>query len=370
MRQLRIDIVVPRVDRKRFTGGILCIFEYAQRLSESGHHVRVVPAIPSPYPEWFADIQFDYHELSKQAQLKSVDNAAEAKARSTLSGVIGDADVTLATSCDTALPVALNASGPKIYFMQHFGPYFATVNAGGRVAEFDALAPYQLGMKLVANSSWLKGMVESLTGRADVEVCPNAIRLEDFYSDTVRSSRPSVGRGKRITVISYGGRDVEWKGFRELVHTVAQVRRERPDVYLQWKVYGGALVPPKNNVADYEDLGYLDQRQLGDAYRASDVLLSASWYESFPLFPLEAMACGVATITSACGTEEYARHGDTAHIVEPRNVESIAAALRQLVDDVDYRRQLGLAGAAEARQFTWERAVDRMDSLIRAAAED
>ena len=95
------------------------------------------------------------------------------------------------------------------------------------------------------------------------------------------------------------------------------------------------------------------------------MLLSASWYESFPLFPLEAMACAVATITSACGTEDYARHGVTAHIVEPRDVGSIAAGLRLLVDDAEHRQRLGRAGAAAARHFTWERAVNRMDSILR-----
>jgi glycosyltransferase involved in cell wall biosynthesis len=381
MRPLNVDIVVPQVDPKRFSGGILCIFEHAQGLSDSGHHVRVVPISPSPYPEWFNDIRFDYYEHSRHAQEKDLDSAAKADPRSILSGVIGKADVTLATTCDTLLPVACNASGPKIYFMQHFAPYFmqhlaadfasadTDTDAAGRAGKHNALAFYQMGMKLVANSTWLKGMVEGLTGRADVEVCPNAIRLENFYVGEGHSSEPSASRGEHVTVISYGGRDAEWKGFREMAHVVAQVRRERPHVSLQWKVYGGALIPPKNDVADYEDLGYLDQRELGDAYRAADVLLSASWYESFPLFPLEAMACGLATITSAPGTEDYAFHGDTAHIVEPRSVDSIASGLRCLVDDVNYRRRLGLAGAAEARMFTWTRAVDRMDSLIRAAAK-
>jgi glycosyltransferase involved in cell wall biosynthesis len=378
VRRLSVDIVVPQVDPKQFSGGILCIFEHAQGLSDAGHHVRVVPISPSPYPEWFAGIRFDYYEHSKHTQQKDLDSAAKGHPRSLLSGVIGKADVTLATTCDTLLPVAYNATGPKIYFMQHFAPYFmqhfarqfTNADVAGRVGKYNASTFYQMGMKLVANSTWLKGMVESLTGRSDIEVCPNAIRLENFYADEVNSSGPPADGGEYVTVISYGGREAEWKGFREMVHAVAQVRRERPNVSLRWKVYGGALVPPENDVADYEDLGYLNQRELGNAYRAADVLLSASWYESFPLFPLEAMACGVATITSASGTEEYASHGNTAHIIEPRNVDSIAAGLCRLVDDINYRRRLGLAGAAEARMFTWTRAVDRMDSLIRATAEN
>lgn len=370
MRRLNIDIVVPRVDPERFSGGILCIFEHAQGLSDAGHHVRVVPISPSPYPEWYTDIRFEYYGHREYVQGVNL----ETDPRSILSDVIGNADVTLATTCNTLVPVACNASGPKIYFMQHFAPYFIKylerdfADATDRVGQHDASAFYQMGMKLVANSTWLKGKVEGLTGRADVDMCPNAIRPEYFYADEGHSSGPPTGCNDHVTVISYGGRDAEWKGFYDMAHAMAQVRRERPDVSLQWKVYGGALIPPENDIAGYEDLGYLDQRELGCAYRAADVLLSASWYESFPLFPLEAMACGLATITSAPGTEDYAFHGRTAHIVEPRDVDSIASGLRQLVDNVDYRRRLGCGGAAEARMFPWCRAVDRMDSLIQAAA--
>jgi glycosyltransferase involved in cell wall biosynthesis len=209
-------------------------------------------------------------------------------------------------------------------------------------------------------------VVEKRTGRTDVEICTNAVDAESFYCDA-RDLRNPSDRHDIVTVISYGGRDAVWKGFAEMAEAVSQVRRERPRVRLEWKVYGGALMPPKNRFADYEDLGYLDQRQLGDAYRDSDILLSASWYESFPLFPLEAMACGTATITSALGTEEYARHGETAHVIEPRNVCSIATGLLRLVDDHSYRRRLAAAGATEARRFTWNRAVARMDGILRDA---
>jgi len=256
------------------------------------------------------------------------------------------------------------------YFMDEVAPYFKRACATSRVVEYSAQTFYGMGMGLIANSTWLKHRVERLTGIANIAVCPNAIRHEHFYADRGARTASSTNAEQRVTVISYGGRGAKWKGFREMAQAVAQVREEVPNVSLLWKVYGGALIPSTNDVAEYEDLGYLSQRRLADAYRTSDVLLSASWYESFPLFPLEAMACEVATITTAPGTEDYARHGETAHIVYPRDVRSIAAGLRRLVEDFSYRRRLGTQGAAEARKFTWDRAVARMESLLLASAKN
>jgi glycosyltransferase involved in cell wall biosynthesis len=335
----------------------------------------VVPLHPSAYPRWFPDIAFDYCETARRGGQKTARTSDTARDEAGLADIIGNADITVATTCDTLAPVTRAASGPKAYFMQHFAPYFqesaqctqipgATTREGG----YNARSFYNMGMRLIANSSWLKGMVQRLVGNVDIEVCPSAIRQEIFHVERKTPAHPAGMVSRNLTVISYGGREAEWKGFREMAQAVARIREERRDVSLRWKVYGGALIPPKNDIADYEELGYLDQRRLADAYRSSDILLSASWYESFPLFPLEAMACGVATIASAPGTEDYARHRETAHLVRPRDVDSIATGLGQLVDDPSYRLLLARNGATEARAYTWERAVNRMESLLLAAA--
>jgi len=49
--------------------------------------------------------------------------------------------------------------------------------------------------------------------------------------------------------------------------------------------------------------------------------------------------------------------GDCAVIVDPENVESIAAGIMRTLDDADLRRELGRRGIDRARAFSWSRAA-------------
>jgi glycosyltransferase involved in cell wall biosynthesis len=168
-----------------------------------------------------------------------------------------------------------------------------------------------------------------------------------------------------INVVSYSGRSLALKGFREMAEAVKIVRQKLANYRVNWLVFGteGEL-RPNNSVAPYVDFGFLKPEDLAKLYQAGDVFLSASWYESFPLFPLEAMACGLPVVTTPFGTEDYALAGETAEVVEARNPTSIANGLIRLITDVNYRNRIAKAGNEISRQFTWEKSVATMESLL------
>jgi len=89
-----------------------------------------------------------------------------------------------------------------------------------------------------------------------------------------------------VRIISYGGRDAKWKGFAEMVQAMCEARNMLPGIIIEWNVFGDALIPPSNSVAPYNSLGFLNSESLADEYRKNDILLSASWYESFRFFLL------------------------------------------------------------------------------------
>ncbi|HSW19836.1 MAG TPA: glycosyltransferase family 4 protein, partial [Ramlibacter sp.] len=230
---------------------------------------------------------------------------------------------------------------------------------GGEVSRREAELSYGLGLRMIANSPWLASVLSDKHGLASVPVCAGAIRQDTFVGEP----KPRR-RSDELHVISYGGRNAEWKGFREMAEGMKLARARNPRFKFRWSVYGNVLLPPDNSIAPYDALGFLDQRSLAKAYGEHDALLSASWYESFPLFPLEAMASGLATIATRIGAEAYAEDGKTVHVVEPRSPEAIASALERLAVDEPYRFSLATAGKQQALEFTWPKAIARMNDIL------
>jgi D-inositol-3-phosphate glycosyltransferase len=102
-------------------------------------------------------------------------------------------------------------------------------------------------------------------------------------------------------------------------------------------------------------LGSLHRDEVAALLRSADVAACTPWYEPFGIVPLEAMACGVPVIgTSVGGLLDTIEHGVNGLLVEPRCPEQIAAAIGAMIDEPEWRRALGRAGARRAdRLYRW-----------------
>ena len=99
--------------------------------------------------------------------------------------------------------------------------------------------------------------------------------------------------------------------------------------------------------------------ELVDLYRTAAAVVYPSLYEGFGMPCLEAMACGapvaasnVASLPEVCG--------DAAVYLDPASVESIADAIRRVLDDPPS------GGVEQAAKFTWERCAQEHDEVYRA----
>ena len=273
--------------------------------------------------------------------------------------LLPDADITIATSFETALPVSLHGKGALAYYTQHFEPFFANEFDDPKFAEAMARLTYNLPLKIVTNSLWLKETILTETGVAAWAVAGNAI--DDVMRDC---GAPRIGwkPSMPLKVISYGGRGALWKGFTDMAEGIRRARSR--GIEIDWSVYGDCELPPENTIAQFKQLGFLNSDKLAKAYRENQILLSSSWYESFPLFPLEAMAAGLAVITTKAGTEAFARHMDTAWIVPPRNPDALCEALSELGGNQELRESLGAAAIKEAQQHSWPYASRKMERIL------
>jgi glycosyltransferase involved in cell wall biosynthesis len=99
--------------------------------------------------------------------------------------------------------------------------------------------------------------------------------------------------------------------------------------------------------------GYILDDDLPALYNGADLFVFPSLYEGFGLPVLEAMACGTPVITSNVSSlPEVA--GDAALLVDPYNVEDIAAAVRHVLSDAELAADLRARGLERAQKFTWQ----------------
>jgi D-inositol-3-phosphate glycosyltransferase len=80
--------------------------------------------------------------------------------------------------------------------------------------------------------------------------------------------------------------------------------------------------------------GLVDHEQLSEYYNAADVCLLPSYYESFGLVPLEALACGTPVVATNVGDLQHIiRNGETGYVLNdfcPQNMaDKIAEVLKK-----------------------------------------
>lgn len=92
--------------------------------------------------------------------------------------------------------------------------------------------------------------------------------------------------------------------------------------------------------------------QLVQLYASAEVLLHPSLCEGFGNPVAEAMACGCPVITSDCSAMPEVA-GGAAVLVDPHDVDAIAAAVRRVTSDAALRDALRTRGLARAAALDW-----------------
>lgn len=113
--------------------------------------------------------------------------------------------------------------------------------------------------------------------------------------------------------------------------------------------------------------GYLPFADLSGFLGGAITVAFPSRGEGFGLPVLEAMACGAPVLTTH-RTSLPEVGGDAVAYTEP-DVDSIATALRALLDSPERREQLAAAGPRRAREFTWKASAEAHLACYQRAIE-
>ena len=108
-------------------------------------------------------------------------------------------------------------------------------------------------------------------------------------------------------------------------------------------------------------LGRLDQQELPTYYNAADICVVPSYYESFGLVALEAMACGTPVIASRVGgLPTIVKDGFTGYLIPWRCPEPFADGLDVLLGSQAIRKAMGEASRKAAMTMQWPVVVDNL----------
>ncbi len=162
------------------------------------------------------------------------------------------------------------------------------------------------------------------------------------------------------------------KNLTRLLDAYVRLRQQDPSippmVWAGLERWGSGDLLERARAAGVVLTGFIDQRDLPALYRQAKMLIYPSLYEGFGLPPLEAMACGTPVITSDT-TSLPEVVGKAALLVDPTDVEAIAAAMRRLMDDVALGHNLRQMGLERATAFSWQQTarclVQQLEKLTR-----
>lgn len=219
-----------------------------------------------------------------------------------------------------------------------------------------------------------------------VVIIPPGVDLERFYPISKDEAKDFVGIPQRERTLLFVGRIEPLKGVDTLIDALAILRRQ--DICVSLMLIGGdPFVEPgkadpemarlKQILAEHTCqqpclqelvtfLGKRSQDTLPYYYSAAEAVVMPSYYESFGMVALEAMACGTPVVASEVGGLAFlVQDGKTGFTVPVGDAQALADSLAVLLKNPDLRDQMGKQAEELARNYSWDNIASRLVNVYR-----
>ena len=240
---------------------------------------------------------------------------------------------------------------------------------------------------LVAASPLEKAQLAWLYGAdsAKIHVIPAGVDTERFRPISVDIARREINIPADRKLILFVGRMEPLKGIETLFRAIAILAKETPclceNIYVS--IIGGEGESTEATRSAEEErlrnlreelglkelitfLGSKDQDTLPYYYSAAYVVTVPSYYESFGMVAVEAMACGTPVIASKAGGLQYTIQDGVTGLLFPTNSpDALADRLCTLLDEPELRDRMGASARQWAQRFSWTNIADEIVTLYR-----
>jgi len=214
------------------------------------------------------------------------------------------------------------------------------------------------------------------TPRDKVRVIPCGVNLERFKPVDKIAARQELGMRLEDRVVLYVGRQAPVKGLDRLLEAFSHLTHhphlrlvlvggdeEASPMYQQLRSGATALNIQKNLVFT----GRVDQKVLPLYYSAADVLAVPSYYESFGLVALEALACGTPVVTTPVGDmANIIKDGVTGYVALDPAPGSFAECIETALTTQETNGFSPGRVRASVTEFAWEVMASKVLEAYRA----
>jgi len=207
-----------------------------------------------------------------------------------------------------------------------------------------------------------------------IRVIPNAVDIAKFQTADASATRARIraelGIRPDAFVMLFVGKEFRRKGLAPIVGSLPHL----PDSAVLLAVGGDDQAPFRAQAAaaGVGDRVYFSGHtpRVQDYFAAGDAFVFPTLYEAFALVSLEAAAAGLPLLTTKVnGTEDFVMDGVNGFFIR-RDAESIAAAVRRLIDDPALAERMGRAAREGVGAYTWDRIAARTRDVYDEVAEE
>jgi glycosyltransferase involved in cell wall biosynthesis len=193
----------------------------------------------------------------------------------------------------------------------------------------------------------------------DIHTIPNGIP-EIAYPRSRQENRVVVAAGRLAKV----------KGYDRLITAFAQVVREHPD--WQLRVYGDGAQGNKlrrlaGELGIYNNVIFMGKTaDMEGAFAKASIYAMSSHSEGFPMTIVEALACGVPTVSFDCprGPRQIIDHEHNGLLIPDGDVDALARGISGLIEDDTRRRRLAANALASAEAYGIGHIGARWEALL------
>jgi glycosyltransferase involved in cell wall biosynthesis len=198
-------------------------------------------------------------------------------------------------------------------------------------------------------------------GLRKLECLPHGVDHELFHPG-YRSEvwRQGVG-GSGKAVLLFVSRLVWEKDLLVLAEMYGILRSKRDNFVMVVVGEGHAGPRLKSMMPGAVFLGCQVGRALSECYASSDVFVFPSTTETFGNVTAEAMASGLACVAAgAGGAAGLIEDGTSGLLARPLDASDLVAKVETLLDQPDRRKAVARGALVRAREYQWERVLDRL----------